>query len=252
MKIDVYLINLDSSVERLKQADTELKKYNMTYQRISAVDGRELNIHDYKKYDSKQAYQLMGRDLLGAEIGCYLSHLRCIERFLESDADYLIVLEDDLILESDLPTISLQLLAWLEEQNYNWYLMSLAANKRKISKHLFQIEGFNLLKAYYFPVLTLGLIWSRQGARNFYENYQVISAPIDVALQSWLTKNSKGLSVYPELVAANNLQSDITPTQSLTSKASHVDNPRIGKRLPRQKRMWTNKCIAIKNKILNK
>ena len=252
MKIDVYLINLNSSVERLKQADTELKKHNITYQRISAVDGRKINVHDYKNYDSKQTNQLMGRDLLGAEIGCYLSHLRCIERFLASDADYLIVLEDDLILHHDFQTISQQILAWLEEQKFNWHLINLAANKRKISKHLYQVGHFNLLKAYYFPVLTLGLIWSRQGAKHFYQDYQIISAPIDVTLQSWMTKNSKGLSVYPELVIANDVQSDIAPTQNLTMEMKHVDNPRIGKRFPRQKRMWSNKWIAIKNKLFKK
>ena len=252
MKIDVYLINLDSSAERLAQAHTELKKYNITYQRISAVDGRGLNVHDYKKYDSKQAHQLMGRDLLGAEIGCYLSHLRCIEKFLASDADYLIVLEDDLVLNSDLQTISQKILSWLEEKNINWYLMNIAASKRKISKHLYKVDHFNLLKAYYFPVLTLGLIWSRQGAEHFYQDNQIINAPIDVAIQSWLTKNSKGLSVYPELVVASNVESDITPTQNLTTKIKPIDNPRIGKRLPRQKRMWSNKWIAIKNKLFDK
>ena len=252
MKTDIYLINLDSSSERLKQADTELKKHNIIYKRISAVDRRQLNVHDYKNYDSKHAHQLMGRDLLGAEIGCYLSHLRCIEQFLESDADYLIVLEDDLVLTSDLPTISQKILAWLEAQNFNWYVMNLAANKRKISKHLYQVDHFNLLKAYYFPVLTLGLIWSRQGAEHFYQDNQIISAPIDVTLQYWLTENSKGLSVYPELVVANNVQSDITPTHLSTTKMKHVDNPRIGKRFPRQKRMWANKWTAIKNKLCNK
>lgn len=252
MKIDVYLINLDSSTERLKQADTELKKYNITYQRVSAVDGREFNVHDYKNYDSKQAQQLMGRNLLGAEIGCYLSHLRCIEKFLASDADYLIVLEDDLVLKSDLKTISQKILSWLEEKKINWYLINLAANKRKISKHLYKVDHFNLLKAYYFPVLTLGLIWSRQGAEYFHQDNQIINAPIDVTLQSWLTKNSKGLSVYPELVIANDVESDITPTQNLTTKIKHVDNPRIGKRFPRQKRMWSNKWIAIKNKLFHK
>lgn len=252
MKTDVYLINLDSSVERLKQADTELKKYNITYQRIPAIDGRRLNVNDYKNYDSQRAYQLMGRDLLGAEIGCYLSHLRCIERFLASDADYVIVLEDDLFLKSDLQKISQQVLVWLKSNNLDWYTINLAANKRKISKSLYQLGNFNLLKAYYFPVLTLGLIWSRQGAERFYQDYQMISAPIDVTLQSWLTKNSKGLSMYPELVLANDVQSDIDPTQNLNTKTKHIDNPRIGKRIPRQKRMWSNKYIAIKNKLFNK
>ena len=58
--------------------------------------------------------------------------------------------------------------------------------------------------------------------------------------------------MYPELVIANDVESDITPTQNLTTKMKHVDNPRIGKRFPRQKRMWSNKWIAIKNKLFHK
>lgn len=250
MKIDVYLINLESSTERLKQAEIELKKYNINYRRILAVDGRDLDIHKYQNYNSKLAHQLMGRDLLGSEIGCYLSHLKCLELFLASDADYLIVLEDDLILNFDLKNISQKILIWLEEQKLDWFVINIAANKRKISKHLHQIEQFNLLKAYYFPVLTLGLIWSKRGAKSFYESYQTIDAPIDVTLQSWLTQNSKGLSIYPELVIANSVQSDIAPIHS--SIANHKNNPRIGKRFPRQKRMWLNKWIASKNMLFDK
>lgn len=44
MKISFYLINLDSSVERLNKADTELSKQKINYTRISAVDGRKLEL----------------------------------------------------------------------------------------------------------------------------------------------------------------------------------------------------------------
>lgn len=30
------------------------------------------------------------------ELGCYLSYYGCVEKFLEMDVDYLVVLEDDI------------------------------------------------------------------------------------------------------------------------------------------------------------
>ena len=44
----------------------------------------------------------MGRKLVGGEVGCYLSHKRCVSEFLASDYDFVIVLEDDLEIVSDL------------------------------------------------------------------------------------------------------------------------------------------------------
>ena len=71
MKLGFYLINLDSSTDRLAQASAELKKHNIEFERISAFDGRKLDVQTYESYNSQQANALMGRDLLGAEIGLH-------------------------------------------------------------------------------------------------------------------------------------------------------------------------------------
>ncbi|WP_366525747.1 glycosyltransferase family 25 protein, partial [Planktotalea sp.] len=39
----------------------------------------------------------MGRDVNGGEIGCYFSHIRALENFLETGAPYGFVLEDDML-----------------------------------------------------------------------------------------------------------------------------------------------------------
>ena len=250
MKKQVYLINLDTSTERLTQADVQLKKYDIDYEKISAVDGRKLDVFKYPNYDSAQAWISMGRDLLGAEIGCYLSHVKCIEAFLASDADYGIVLEDDLQIDSDFLIVIDQAIELLNKENLDWYLINIGSNKKKISRCIKKIEGHSLLKAYYFPVLTLGLVWSRIGAQEFLSSQKKICSPIDVTLQSWLTSNAKGLSFYPALIHPTGVESDIdTPSKA----NSHTINARrrVGKRYPRQKRMWLNKWAAIKNMFLN-
>lgn len=245
MKLGVYLINLDSSTDRLAQASAELKKHNIEFERISAFDGRQLDITTYDGYNSEKANALMGRDLVGGEVGCYLSHQRCVNKFLASDYDFVIVLEDDLEIVSDLIPIVQKTIQWLEQNQNGWYLINIGSTKRKLSKHLCQINEHRLLKAYYFPVLTLGLVWSRQGAQAFQNDLTEIDAPIDVALQSWLTDLSRGYSMSPSLVQPNGADSDIDVV-----KGKNIANrQRIGKRWPRQKRMWGNKWKALKNKI---
>ena len=250
MKISYYLINLDSSVERLQQADAELCKHNIEYERISAVDGRQLDVKTYSNYDSLQANKLMGRDLLGGEIGCYLSHLKCIERFLASDSDYVVVLEDDLEITSNVNEILWASINWLEKNQPHWYLINICSHKRKISRKLSHFDKHDLLKAYYFPVLTLGLVWSRQGAQIFMNEFSEINVPIDVAIQSWLTNNSCGYSFYPPLMQPNGAESDIS--QTATKNMNTTVQMRRGKLLPRQKRMWNNKFEALKNLMLHK
>lgn len=245
MKLGVYLINLDSSTDRLAQASAELKKHNIEFERISAFDGRKLDVQTYESYNSQQANMLMGRDLLGAEIGCYLSHKRCVAEFLASDFDFIIVVEDDLEVISDLVATVEKTVQWLEENQKGWYLINIGSTKRKLSKKLRQIDQHHLLKAYYFPVLTLGLVWSREGAEAFQNDLAQINAPIDVALQSWLTHSSRGFSIYPPLVQPNGAESDIDAVKVNPTAARQ----RVGKRWPRQKRMWGNKLKALKNKI---
>ena len=93
-----------------------------------------------------------------------------------------------------------------------------------------QIGNHRLLKAYYFPVLTLGLVWSREGAKAFTNDLTEIDAPIDVALQNWLTDLSLGYSMSPSLVQPNGV-SDIDAVKG----KNLANRQRIGKRWPRQK-----------------
>ncbi|WP_168419094.1 glycosyltransferase family 25 protein [Acinetobacter towneri] len=245
MKLGVYLINLDSSVDRLIQATSELTKHNIEFKRISAVDGRQLDLTNYEGYNSAKANSLMGRGLVGGEVGCYLSHKRCVSEFLESDYDFVIVLEDDLEIVSDLIPVVQKTIQWLEQHQNGWYLINIGSTKRKLSKQLCEIDEHRLLKAYYFPVLTLGLVWSRKGAQAFQNDLTEIDAPIDVALQSWLTDLSRGYSMSPSLVQPNGAESDI----DVVKGKNLANRQRIGKRWPRQKRMWGNKLKALKNKI---
>jgi len=242
MKLGVYLINLDSSTDRLAQASAELKKHNIEFERISAVDGRKLDVKECSQYDSKRSNAYTGRDLLGSEIGCYLSHKKALETFVNSDADLGLILEDDLHLNEKFTTMLLEIVKVLNSNTNDWAVVNIAANKRKLSKIIMNIQGHDLLKAYYFPILALGLLWSKQGAKSFLASMGDIYTPIDVEIQAWACKTGLGLSVYPPIVKPSGADSDI----DANTLAEKRDSLRVDRFFPRQKRMFQNKLNAMK------
>lgn len=243
MKLGVYLINLDTSIDRLAQADAELKKYNIEYQRISAVDGRQLDVQNFYLYNAARSNAYTGRDLIGSEIGCYLSHKKALETFVNSDADYGLILEDDLKLNEDIDFILRKSLDIIQKQNINWAVINVAANKKKLAKQFATVQQYGLFQAYYFPILALGLLWTKQGAQQFLSEIKEIYTPIDVEIQAWACKTGLGLSIYPAIVQQSGVDSDID-ANTLAQKKNSL---RVDRFAPRQKRMWQNKLNAIKH-----
>ncbi len=249
MKVVTYLINLDGSDERLSRATSQLESVNWPFTRYSAYDGRGKALSDFGDYNDQLAHDTLGRSLLNAELGCYLSHYGCVEKFLNSDADYLVVLEDDLQISSDFSEKMNLLLKYLDEhQSLEWYLINIAAKKKKLAKDLEQFDGFALWHAYYFPIRGLGLIWSRKGAEEFLKQAKPVFKPVDIFFQSWLSQNAKGLGVWPAFVKPAGLDSDILGTvaaQKISRKQK--ENRSSSYEFKKQRRMWRDRYYAIKN-----
>lgn len=100
-RLSVYLINLDRSPERRFRMEARILSKGLEFERVSAVDGRTLSMPP-SSFDEVGYRRRHGRRPNPLEIGCYLSHVECARRMLESDADHALILEDDLIFDEDL------------------------------------------------------------------------------------------------------------------------------------------------------
>ena len=249
MKVETYLINLEGSHERLARATEQLQAVNWSFERFTAYDGRGKALTEFLNYDDAEANRILGRSLMNSELGCYLSHYGCAEKFLKTDADYLVVLEDDMKITPDFKQAVDQILEYLHTHlEYEWYLINIAAKKKKLFKDITTISQFSLWHAYYFPIRGLGLIWSRKGAEAFIKKGKIISVPVDIFFQSWLSKNGKGLGVWPALVSPAGLDSDILGTvaqQGISRKQR--ENRSSSYELKKQKRMWRDRYYALKH-----
>lgn len=99
-KLAVFLINMDSATRRLEDMTTRLDAMGLKAERVAGVNGRELK-YPIPEF-SEISYMLMhGRRTSPPEIGCYLSHVACANKFMDSDADIALILEDDVVFDHD-------------------------------------------------------------------------------------------------------------------------------------------------------
>ena len=249
MKVVTYLINLDGSDKRLTAATQQLESVGWEFERFAAYDGRGKALSEFEQYDDFAAQNILGRSLINSELGCYLSHYGCAKKFLETDADYLVVLEDDINVLPHFKQNLESLFTYLNQhKELEWYTVNIAAKKKKLAKNIIELEHYTLWHAYYFPIRGVGLVWSRKGAEQFVCLGEKISVPVDIFFQSWLSQTGKGLGVWQPFVQPAGLDSDILGTvASQGIKRKQLENRSASYGFKKQKRMWRDKFYAIKH-----
>lgn len=97
----IYCINLERSVERRQNMQTQFERQSLPFEFINAVDGRLLSENQLAAVYSKWRTRLChGKDLSRGEIGCVLSHMEFYCRVMENNASGF-VFEDDVELTAD-------------------------------------------------------------------------------------------------------------------------------------------------------
>ena len=92
---NAYVINLDRDVQRLDAVTRNLNTLGIPFKRIPGVVGKELP--NWESYVDLKTYAKRNRRSTPrpGEVGCYLSHLKALEAFLQTNEPWCIILEDD-------------------------------------------------------------------------------------------------------------------------------------------------------------
>lgn len=93
-EIPIFMINMAEREERKERAIRELDRNDLRVTFIEAVDGRHLDLDDLYNRGIIED-DPMDKPLRRGQIGCYLSHLKCWDKILETGKEYGLVLEDD-------------------------------------------------------------------------------------------------------------------------------------------------------------
>lgn len=106
-----YVINLARSLDRRAHIIAELKKTDLNYEVITAVDGRDLDLHDPAIVDPSLPYvgpslPIVDIGLAAGTAGAALSHLSVYRKIIADGLDEALVLEDDVMLPADVGSLS--------------------------------------------------------------------------------------------------------------------------------------------------
>lgn len=240
--IPVYYINLDSSTDRRTRIEKNLREKGITdAERIPAFDGRKIDLAEIDDCDLPAARRFLGRPLRGGEYGCYKSHMAAVNRFLETDHPYAIVLEDDIQLDECFFDIAEKAVRSLNDAGKPWDIIHLSPTRLKIFNPIEQLsDTHSLVRAYYFPQGGWALLWSREGAKNMRDHHSQVTMPVDSQFRETMTKRASGYAVLPAL--AGEFESDSDIDGNTGGRKTYDRLWYYG--LAKQSRIWRNKITA--------
>ncbi|MGY5848627.1 glycosyltransferase family 25 protein [Salegentibacter sp. HM20] len=230
----IYIVNLDRAKERRDSVEKELRKTNLPFQFISAVD--KTTVANYK-YKIRNQYK---RPLITTEIACYLSHLKVKKLFLKSNYDYAIILEDDVELLANFDTVVKTIITQYNTlpKKHQWDVLKLPSFGKKNLIKVYDIDSYHSLYGGSVAITTMAAIWTKTGVKKFLgkavlKDEAIINMPIDCELQRAWKYNLKIYNIAPPIVRGKEFGSQIRPKTKLRSKLINRVNYETRKLLPK-------------------
>jgi glycosyl transferase family 25 len=175
----VLLINLPRSTDRRARMEQRLTDLGLAYELQTAVDGKAEWDRLLPTVDVAAFERHVGRDVLPGETGCYHAHLQAWRRFLASDAQVLLVLEDDMVFHDDF----VDALRIALRGRAHWDMLKLAKIRAKQPVCQGRLGPYRL-NAYIGAATGFGAyLVQRDTAQRVLPALLPITAPIDRALE---------------------------------------------------------------------
>lgn len=140
-EIPFYVVTTKSLTKRHAHLRKLEKRIGIDFEFIFDFDIDELDAKDLAKVNS---------DMPLASISCLLKHFEAQRRFLQTDKEFCIVLEDDVILFNAFESAIAKIMARHKELTPGW-LIFLGGADNKIDKRVLETDAFDLVE---YPMST--------------------------------------------------------------------------------------------------
>lgn len=234
-----YLINLDRSADRLAHMSAEFSRLGLDYVRIPAVDGRELPLETLETCVATD--RRWTPPLTPAEIGCFLSHKRCLEAIANGDERFAAVLEDDIVFAPDAADL-LRGDGWIPGDAD---LVKIETHRKKvlIEKQVACADTpYSVARLRSAHILSAGYIVSREAARRIVARMDRITAPIDHYLFNPAYGIFDELAIY-QCSPAPCIQAGLTSTLGKERRQAYR-RPPLGWRILREMRRLLSRSMT--------
>ncbi len=183
-----YIISLPEDKLRRERLSQSLDKIDMGYSIIEGIDGRSFDVQNHPSYDVKKRHRYFGRDLLGGELGCLLSHKKALETLVNSPHPYAIIFEDDAVIDEYFAPCISSIIALDPVPDLVRFI-----GKDKVYKTRYKIiknlsDNINLARTRGVPGGAYAYFISKKGAIKLLKHLQKIYIPVDTIMgHSWET-----------------------------------------------------------------
>lgn len=100
-KIGIWLINLPQNEDRLKKMTAQFESMNLPWRLFIAINGRECYEKLISNADPIAYSKNMGSQILPGKLGVYASHKGVWDAFVNTDYEYALIFEDDVVFHDD-------------------------------------------------------------------------------------------------------------------------------------------------------
>jgi glycosyl transferase, family 25 len=183
MNIDIRVISLDTAVERRRHVAELFANSGLEW---SFFDAHRSLRCDGVVYDPKTVIQNFGRPMTQPEIAVSSSHMSVLAEFLrDSASDFIFVMEDDVIFDTAFPLPRLARLC----RDHDIHYIRLFGKHPVPFTTLGSFYDRSIIRMKTTPTGGQGYLMTKQGARQFLENFRVITSNFDMGMDNfWITK----------------------------------------------------------------
>ena len=228
-----YIINMDSAVERWAHVESSFSLTGIPFQRISGVNGRTLEF-PILEFDERLYRKRHGKLPNAGQIGCYMSHLRALDVFLESKQDFGIICEDDIRPVSNLHNIVKEATVYRNV----WDILRLSGFHNSHPRRFAQLsDGYSIAVNFTRLCGTGAYMLNRHAAQVLRKALVPMWVPIDHALDREWAYGLNAASIYPLPISQedHSFESQTTPSKN--------------EKLPAWQRYWTVLPYRTANEI---
>ncbi|HOQ38532.1 MAG TPA: glycosyltransferase family 25 protein [Acetivibrio sp.] len=192
--LDCILINLDRSPERLTRMQERLNRINLPFRKVSAVDGKEL-VLTKEMINAAEYERCHGKYVVPTEVGCYLSHYRALQSFLESGKEFGLILEDDMEFCDDF----MMVLEELIRNHQDWDVVKMDGYNDKFLSVTRKVlyKDYRMVLALAHQPKSGSYLINRYAARKYVDGLLPMTVPYDHEFTKWWKYDIRLFTVVP-------------------------------------------------------
>jgi glycosyl transferase family 25 len=190
-KVEIVVISLPGAVERRRKIETMFEGTGLDWSYFDAHTSLE---HSGLRYDLDEVKKRFGRTLSVPEIAVCSSHVAVLNEFLErGSTEYVLVLEDDVVFDTDFPLGEFGALCVEKGIDY----IRLFGKHYAAAVRLGFFFDRSIVRYKSSPAGAQAYLMSKAGARKFLEGFRSVDAPIDLAIDRFWTLELPIYSIFP-------------------------------------------------------